>query len=910
MEGNVRLRLGKLSIGTKLMMLSALLVFFFLSIFTVLVSQFTSSTIEKTSIADLKNQTYLVRDMLEVFNNNIKKSTTDLSNVFVSYFPERFTVDPTKRVAVGKEMTPVLKNGGKVLNLDLGSIDKFTSMTGAVATVFVRVDNDFVRITTSVKKEDGSRALGTRLGDRHPAYGNLMNGEGYIGRANLFGKMYCTRYVPIKDGGGQVIGILFVGLEITDDLNFLREKIKAIKIGESGYIYALDAADGENYGKVVIHPFEEGKSVLDSRDSRGNEFIKEILKNKKGIIRYPWINKERGETRTREKIVVYAPFDEWKWVIGAGGYVDELTKDTAVLQRYLVGTSLAIIALLLISLYIASRRMVTAPLAKGVAFAQAVAAGDLTSQLEVNSKDEVGALANALNSMVVGLREVVGRIKQTSSQVASAAESISAGSEQLTNAAYSQASATQETSSTMVQMAVSIQTVATTADALASNVETVSSSIQELGASSEQVAKSSEAMASSVAETSATIEQMTCSIDRVAQNAEELASSVTETSSTIQQMTASIEHVAANSQALQEVVGETSGIVERMALSIGKVAKHVAEADTVAKTAAREGYEGQQAVRDALATMERVADVIEKTAASIVNLGQRSKEIGNIVKVIDEIADQTNLLALNAAIEAARAGDAGRGFAVVAEAVRTLAERSVVATREIAQVVKQVQAETGDCVTFAELAANEARTSMDLSANAGNALGSIVQGIEQTSELMTEISAMAREQASASDQVIDAVEKMSRNMAMVAGAAREQAVGGRQIRVAVELMNGITNDVTGVTREQARGSRQIRIAVENMNNVTRQVNVATREQALSARQIVDAVNEMNTMTRRVAIATAEQKKGGEMVVSAVENIDSLTTENLNSVEQLARSAEVLSGQADELAGLVAQFKVE
>jgi len=583
----------------------------------------------------------------------------------------------------------------------------------------------------------------------------------------------------------------------------------------------------------------------------------------------------------------------------------DLAKHVAMIV--IAGIIVAVILCILISILIT--RSITTPINAAVITANKLAEGDLVADVVVTSTDEVGQLLAAMKHMAESLRKMITGIRDTSGQVATAAGQISANSAQLTKAAHSQASASEETSATMVQMAASIQTVAANADSLASNADEVSSSIQELGASSEQVAKSAETMSSSVTETSATIEQMTVSIEKVARSTEDLASSVTETSSTIEQMTVSIDQVAGNSQELQKIVIDSAAIIEEMAASINQVARNVDAADAVAKSAAKEGNAGLQAGQQAAAGMARVADVIDKTSASIVNLGKRSEEIGGIVKVINEIADQTNLLALNAAIEAARAGDAGRGFAVVAEEVRKLAERSMVATKEIAQVIRQVQADTGESVKYGEIASREAKSSMELTTLAGNAIGNIVASIEQTSTLMSDIARMTAEQAKASNQVIRSVEKMNQATDVVANASREQALGGRQIRLAVERMNHITQEVTVATKEQAAGSRQIRIAVENMNHVTGQVSIATKEQSLSARQIVVAVNGMNSLTQSVANATSEQKKGGEMIVSAMENISDLTRENLSSVEQLSRAAQSLSQQAIDLSTMVAAFRI-
>jgi methyl-accepting chemotaxis protein len=554
-------------------------------------------------------------------------------------------------------------------------------------------------------------------------------------------------------------------------------------------------------------------------------------------------------------------------------------------------------------------RSISRPLNGLLDLSKAIAQGDLTKNLEVKTHDELGEVVTALNAMVLGLKEMIAKIVATSGHVAAAAKDIHGNAEQLSTAAHSQFSATEETSSTMTQMATSINSVADNAGSLATTTEEASATVLEMSASSEQVSRSADIMAASVTETTTTIERMGVSIEKVAQNCDELASSVTETSTTIEQMTVSIEQVAGNSQDLRQVVESTSNIIETMADSIRQMASDVAEADSVAQEAAKEGVAGRQAVQEALVAMQRVAEASEKTAESIVTLGRRSQEIGNIVKVINEIADQTNLLALNAAIEAARAGDAGRGFAVVADEVRALAERSVAATRDIAQVIRQVQDDTIASVQQGELASREARASMQLSGVADNALTNIVKNIEQTSCLMSSLTDRASDQASHSTQVISAVRQMSTATEQVAHAAQEQAIGGRQIRVAVERMNSLTYQVADATREQAVGSKQIRVALDDINQMTRQVTIATREQAVSARQVVNAVNDMNAMTQSVANATSEQRKGGEMVVVAIGNISDITRTNLTSVEQLANSAQVLSQQAANMETMVTQFKV-
>jgi methyl-accepting chemotaxis protein len=550
------------------------------------------------------------------------------------------------------------------------------------------------------------------------------------------------------------------------------------------------------------------------------------------------------------------------------------------------------------------------PVQHMVEVSSAVAQGDLTESLRIETDDEIGMLARSLNEMVANLKRIVDNIQDTSVQVASSAGQISANARLITQGASSQAQAAEETSTSMEEMAASIQTVAANSQSVATYVEETSSSITEMGASIEQVAKSSASLATTVTEASATIEQMTVSIDQMARNLESLAETVTETSATVEQMTAFIAQVAQNAESLGTAAQKTSRTVSDMAVAVNDVAKIAEEADRISTRASEDARSGGEAVARTLQGMKTISENMENTARVITGLGKRSQEIGKILEVIEEIADQTNLLALNAAIEAARAGEAGRGFAVVADEVRKLAERSVEATQEIGEVIRQVQADTGDAVEAAKAGALETKEGIGIADKAGAALRNIIESVSRSSQLMGQIAQATAKQSVASAEVLGTVSNMNTATDQVTRAVREQAEGSKQIRQAMENIKRIMTQAAYSTKEQAAGGRQVRVAVEDMNRIATQVGIATREQAEGSRQIVHAVEKMNDMTQAVSHATAEQKKGGELVVRAMENISEIARDNLGTVEEMSKATQNLAQQAENLAKLITVFRLQ
>ncbi|MDP3031789.1 MAG: methyl-accepting chemotaxis protein [Rhodocyclaceae bacterium] len=247
------------------------------------------------------------------------------------------------------------------------------------------------------------------------------------------------------------------------------------------------------------------------------------------------------------------------------------------------------------------------------------------------------------------------------------------------------------------------------------------------------------------------IEEMAVLVKQINESADQVAAASDSTQETSKQLLAASERQSREIQ-------QTSAQVLEMADSMTAVSGNALESAKVAGQSLQAAQKGASAVENSIKGMNEIRGQIQETSKRIKRLGESSQEIGEIVELISDITEQTNVLALNAAIQAASAGEAGRGFTVVAEEVQRLAERSGEATKQIAAIVKTIQADTHDAVSAMEYSTQGVVEGAKLSDAAGQALGEISNVSQTLAELIGKISTDTQHQASVATGVASAME--------------------------------------------------------------------------------------------------------------------------------------------------------
>jgi len=450
--------------------------------------------------------------------------------------------------------------------------------------------------------------------------------------------------------------------------------------------------------------------------------------------------------------------------------VDTLRRDVYQIEKDVTATTrskimvtglvtLVLIALITV-LSIVITESVTRPIRQCVEFAKSVAAGTLSSRLDLKACGEVGDLAVAMNTMAENLHNIVFRLNAATDELTSIDQNIEKATRQVVGATRIQEQAVSDTSQTVVQINASVRDISQGVDQLSS----------------------------SAAETSSSILEMAASIEEVAINTDKLGQSVDEVSSSVIQMAASIKGIGTNISNLLDASTTTASSVAEMDATIRQVEKNALDTASISETVKVDAANGLKTVQETIIGMQEIRRAARTAAEVVEHLSLRANDIGAILSVIDEVAEQTNLLALNAAIIAAQAGEHGKGFAVVADEIKELAERTSSSTREIAAMISGVQEDTGRAVAAINQAELAVCVGEELSERSGTALEQIVQGVHQAGLQISTIARATVEQAKGSQSIRIAMEQVEEMVEQMAASAREHSKGSELITTAVERM--------------------------------------------------------------------------------------------------------------------------
>ncbi len=438
-----------------------------------------------------------------------------------------------------------------------------------------------------------------------------------------------------------------------------------------------------------------------------------------------------------------------------------------------------------------------------------MASGDFTVVIETGTtptnrkgKDELGQMCETFDVMlstivatIEGVRSAQTSLSAVLQEIAGESQNVAATSVQLTSSANQTAQAAQDIAHTIMDVASSADQTATT---------------------SQQIAKGTEQQASAASAASEAMLKLQDAANRVEKGGVREQQAMREASADMSQAAVSVKSVL---QAAQRVTGMAS------------------DASAAAKV-------GGNAVEETVQGMGQIEQQVTSAAQCVDALGKRSDEIGAIVETIDQIAEQTNLLALNAAIEAARAGDHGRGFAVVADEVRKLAERSALATREIAQLINTVRAGVLDAVKAMDLSMQEVRKGSAKGSEAGESLKAIRSGAEGVANEITNVEAIAAEMAG----VVEAVQQ---KVSMVMGMVDENAPNFEQMVQGSNTVLSAMSSVAAVSEEAAAGTEELSASAEEVAASAQHVSTIVEQQTSSLQEVSAVASQLSGMAERL-----------------------------------------------------------
>ncbi len=418
-------------------------------------------------------------------------------------------------------------------------VDDVTRLCGATCTIFQRMNErgDMLRVATTVPDKAGRRAIGTYIpaadpaGASSPVIAAVLRGETYRGLAYVVNAPYLAAYEPLKDAGGKVIGMLYVGEKI-ESVEQLRRAIMSIKVGKTGYVGVI-GGQGFQKGHYIISKDgkRDGESLMEERDDQGNYIIRPMIENalqappgQYVYERYPWINRDQGEKTARMKISANLYFAPWDWIIFATGYEEEFMEAQKQIREQfdrltlpVIGAGLLVL-LLAVGLAFVMGNRIGRPIGVITGVIGQMAAGDIQGARAslaparrpgaggARRADEISRLLDALERMTAGLGGLIGEVQHSGVQVTSSAMQISASARELEGTVAEQAASTREVNATSKEIAATseslvhdMEEVGQTMAQTATTAETGRSNLNRMEAAMRQLINATAAISSQLA---------------------------------------------------------------------------------------------------------------------------------------------------------------------------------------------------------------------------------------------------------------------------------------------------------------------------------------------------------------------------------------------------------------------------
>ena len=279
------------------------------------------------------------------------------------------------------------------------------------------------------------------------------------------------------------------------------------------------------------------------------------------------------------------------------------------------------------------------------------------------------------------------------------------------------------------------------------------------------------------------------------QAARQLESVVGIVNTASEQLSAQIEQSSRGADEQSSRVRETATAMEEMNATVLEVARNAQQAADASSQTKQKALEGSNIVSDAVKGIETVRNQSLAIKEDMNALGKQAEGIGQVMNVIADIADQTNLLALNAAIEAARAGDAGRGFAVVADEVRKLAEKTMSATQEVGQAIRDIQEGTRKNIENVDKSATSIESATTLSVKSGDSLQQILTLVEHVNDQVQSIATASEQQSAASEEINQSVEQVATISAETAQAMEQASRAVSELLEQSQVLQGLISEM-------------------------------------------------------------------------------------------------------------------